>query len=308
MITELTAGAITLPQKKTVVDLKKAIIFYWLNCFNSNRVPASITKDGVTWKDINHKDIDTDAPGEIMMPCGCMMNKATADKRALAADASDNLACPCGGQFAGSLYKVLQIHCPEQLATVADVDPEVMCSICLGLLQLGVSICENNHKACFFCTKQWLEYNNSCPVGRTCALKNIDVDLFTTQKAVRTIQAAFRSRPTQEPEPLTAAESLPPFVLKEEYDGSRKDTISANTFEGYGLDDALENCPKQYVVLQLNRGDRINGRGLDMNMTMKNFPDESPGGSDLNTIMQRVWCETAKVINLQDGRLSCVYA
>ena len=97
-------------------------------------------------------------------------------------------------------------------------------------------------------------------------------------------------------------------MLKEEYDGSRKDTISANTFEGYGLDDALENCPKQYVVLQLNRGDRINGRGLDLNMTMKNFPDESPSGTGLTTIMQRVWCETAKVINLQDGRLSCVYA
>eukprot|EP01043_Picozoa_sp_COSAG02_P033646 COSAG02_NODE_2306_length_9174_cov_10.715152_7_plen_164_part_00 len=34
---------------------------------------------------------------------------------------------------------------------------------------------------------------------------------------------------------LTAAESLPPFILKEEYDGSRKDTISANTFEGLRL-------------------------------------------------------------------------
>ena len=25
-------------------------------------------------------------------------------------------------------------------------------------------------------------------------------------------------------------------------------------------------------------------------------------------LIQRVWCETAKVINLKDGRLSCVYA
>ena len=96
--------------------------------------------------------------------------------------------------------------------------------------------------------------------------------------------------------------------MKEEYDGSRKDTISANTFEGYALDDALEDCPKQYVVLQLNRGDRINGRGLDLNMTMKKFPAQSPSGDNLTKILQRVWCETAKVINLKDGRLSCVYA
>ena len=83
---------------------------------------------------------------------------------------------------------------------------------------------------------------------------------------------------------------------------------SETAMSGTRTHDLFENCPKQYVVLQLNRGDRINGRGLDLNMTMKKFPTQSPSGVGLSTIMQRVWCETAKVINLQDGRLSCVYA
>jgi hypothetical protein len=107
---------------------------------------------------------------------------------------------------------------------------------------------------------------------------------------------------------LTAAESLPPFVLKDEYDGSRKDGMTKNTFEGYALDDMLQDCPKQYITLKPNRGDRVNGRGLDLNMTLKRFPAQSPSGTSLDIILQRVWCETSKVITLKDGRLSCVYA
>ena len=44
---------------------------------------------------------------------------------------------------------------------------------------------------------------------------------------------------------LTAAESLPPFVLKDEYDGSRTDGVTKNTFEGHPLDAMLQDCPKQ---------------------------------------------------------------
>ena len=107
---------------------------------------------------------------------------------------------------------------------------------------------------------------------------------------------------------LTAAESLPPFLLKNEYDGSQGALITTNTFEGYDLSTASLNCPKRYIALQPNRGDRINGRGLDLNITMKNFPAQSPVGTALGKLTQRVWCETAKVISLKDGRLSCVYA
>ena len=107
---------------------------------------------------------------------------------------------------------------------------------------------------------------------------------------------------------LTAAESLPPFLLKNEYDGSQGALITTNTFEGYNLSTASLNCPKRYITLQPNRGDRINGRGLDLDITMKNFPAQSPVGTALGKLTQRVWCETAKVISLKDGRLSCVYA
>ena len=101
---------------------------------------------------------------------------------------------------------------------------------------------------------------------------------------------------------LHAAEGLPPFVLKEEFDGTRSNQITANTFEGYALRTALADQPKHYIVLQLNKGDRINGRGLDLSFTMKNFPVA------VNTLTQRVWCEVAKVISLKDGRIQCYYA
>jgi len=102
---------------------------------------------------------------------------------------------------------------------------------------------------------------------------------------------------------LTAAESVPPFVLKEEYDGSRATEVTTNTFEGYNLrTEGFVNAAKAYITLVLNKGDRINGRGVDLSLTMKHMP------AGLTQIIQRVWCETAKVISLKDGRLSCVYA
>ena len=107
---------------------------------------------------------------------------------------------------------------------------------------------------------------------------------------------------------LTAAESLPPFLLKNEYDGSQGGLITTNTFEGYALNAAILDCPKRYITLLPNKGDRINGRGLDLNLTMKKFPADSPVGTALTKLTQRVWCETAKVITLKDGRLSCIYA
>ena len=41
----------------------------------------------------------------------------------------------------------------------------------------------------------------------------------------------------------------------------------------------LVRTPKHYITLQLNRGDRINGRGLELEMTMRNFPKNAPGTS-----------------------------
>ena len=79
---------------------------------------------------------------------------------------------------------------------------------------------------------------------------------------------------------LTAAEGLPPFITKEEWDGSRAGAVTTNKFELYNQQtEGLVNAPKHYITLELNKGDRINSRGLDLNMTMKKFPDNSPSAT-----------------------------
>ena len=43
-------------------------------------------------------------------------------------------------------------------------------------------------------------------------------------------------------------------------------------------------------------------------MTMKKFPLQSPTGSNLSNLTQRVWCVCGKIIVLKDGRISCSYS
>ena len=108
---------------------------------------------------------------------------------------------------------------------------------------------------------------------------------------------------------LTAAEGLPPFITKEEWDGSRAGAVTTKKFELYNQKtEGLVNAPKHYITLELNKGDRINSRGLDLNMTMKKFPLQSPTGSNLSNLTQRVWCVCGKIIVLKDGRISCSYS
>jgi hypothetical protein len=108
---------------------------------------------------------------------------------------------------------------------------------------------------------------------------------------------------------LTAAEGLPPFITKEEWDGSRANAVTTNKFELYNQQtEGLVNAPKHYITLELNKGDRINSRGLDLNMTMKKFPTHSPSTTVLDKLTQRVWCVCGKIIVLKDGRISCSYS
>lgn len=108
---------------------------------------------------------------------------------------------------------------------------------------------------------------------------------------------------------LTAAEGVPPFIVKEEWDGSRVTTVTTKKFEKYNQQtEGLVNAPKHYITLQLNRGDRINSRGLDLNMTLKKFPVQAPNGTNLTTLTQRVWCVCGKIIALKDGRISCTFS
>ena len=97
---------------------------------------------------------------------------------------------------------------------------------------------------------------------------------------------------------VQASEGVPPFILKEEWDGTRSTSVTADTLEGYALNAELKYAPKHYYAVKLNRGERVNSRGveLEMNMTM---------AANTPAMTQRAWLEVAKVITLKDGRMTC---
>jgi hypothetical protein len=99
---------------------------------------------------------------------------------------------------------------------------------------------------------------------------------------------------------LQACEGVPPFITKQEWDGTRADGISADTVEGYSTRTALTEAPKNFLAFNLNRGERVNSRGVELEMTMPL--------ADGATYTQRAWLEVAKVITLKNGRITCTEA
>ena len=99
---------------------------------------------------------------------------------------------------------------------------------------------------------------------------------------------------------LQACEGVPPFITKQEWDGTRADGISADTVEGYSTRTALTEAPKNFLAFNLNRGERVNSRGVELEMTMP-----LANGA---TYTQRAWLEVAKVITLKNGRITCTEA
>eukprot|EP01045_Picozoa_sp_COSAG04_P007738 COSAG04_NODE_412_length_14743_cov_74.925294_2_plen_465_part_00 len=99
---------------------------------------------------------------------------------------------------------------------------------------------------------------------------------------------------------LQACEGVPPFISKHEWDGTRAAGISAKTVEGYTTQSALADAPKNFLAFNLNRGERVNSRGVELEMTMPL--------ADGATYTQRAWLEVAKVITLRGGRMTCTEA
>lgn len=95
---------------------------------------------------------------------------------------------------------------------------------------------------------------------------------------------------------------MPPFITKLEYDGTHEAMISQDTVEGHDFRAALQAAPKNYLAFNLNRNERVNSRGVELEMTM---PLVKPADS---TFTQRVWLEVAKVITLKNGRMMCTEA
>ena len=54
---------------------------------------------------------------------------------------------------------------------------------------------------------------------------------------------------------------------------------------------------------RLNRGERINSRGLELYMSMTQVSATNGG-----QYVQKCWLETLRVAELRDGYLSCYYA
>ena len=78
--------------------------------------------------------------------------------------------------------------------------------------------------------------------------------------------------------------------------------ISQDTVEGYQFRAALTGAPKNYLAFNLNRNERVNSRGVELEMSMPLTTSAD------YTFTQRVWLEVAKVITLKDGRMMCTEA
>ena len=108
---------------------------------------------------------------------------------------------------------------------------------------------------------------------------------------------------------LQACEGVPPFITKTQYDGTHQGMISTDTVENFPLKSQLTQCPKNYLAFNLNRQERVNSRGVELELNMHLADTVSTGDADTQfNYTQRVWLEVAKVITLKDGRMMCTEA
>jgi hypothetical protein len=108
---------------------------------------------------------------------------------------------------------------------------------------------------------------------------------------------------------LQACEGVPPFITKTQYDGTHQGMISTDTVENFALKSQLTQCPKNYLAFNLNRQERVNSRGVELELNMHLADTVSTGDADTQfNYTQRVWLEVAKVITLKDGRMMCTEA
>lgn len=102
---------------------------------------------------------------------------------------------------------------------------------------------------------------------------------------------------------ITQAEGGVPFISKSEFTGEG-DLISTSNFEGRTLTNSLLN-EQFYVEDRLNRGERINSRGIELYNTFNYLQDSS--GTPINYTL-RCWLEVVRFASLDDGFMNIGFA
>jgi len=99
---------------------------------------------------------------------------------------------------------------------------------------------------------------------------------------------------------VVQSEGLVPYVSREEY-ANEGLSLSERTLEGYSYSGALGGT-SFWHSLRLNRGERVNSRGLELYWTLNALPAKT------NNYTMRAYLETIKFVALKDGFVSSFLA
>ena len=101
---------------------------------------------------------------------------------------------------------------------------------------------------------------------------------------------------------------IPMHITQLEYSGQGANQLAfspTSTVDGFPINSLKGQ--QHYVAFDLNRGERVNSRGLQLDMRGTFVPLNSPYPEELR-ITQRVWLSIQKVMTLKAGLIDCYYA
>jgi hypothetical protein len=101
---------------------------------------------------------------------------------------------------------------------------------------------------------------------------------------------------------VVQAEGLVPYITREEY-AREGNSLSRNTLQGHTTRDFLQGTAF-WNATRLNRGERVNSRGIEVYFTLNPLPTLAAG----TTYTMRCFLETIKFATLKDGMVSTMLA
>jgi len=111
-----------------------------------------------------------------------------------------------------------------------------------------------------------------------------------------------RSNPAQLFQTTAHAEGQIPMIARDEWIEAPVDVLTADTLQGHEQNGTIDGLAANFrwTALRLNRGERINNKGIDLI-----YKNSNPAAS---TYTLRVWLEMLKVAVIERGEMSCYFA
>lgn len=105
------------------------------------------------------------------------------------------------------------------------------------------------------------------------------------------------------------AEGMVPFVTREEY-SNEGEAITPVEFEGYDQNSNLNGVVNKffYQAFHLNRGERVNSRGIEYYFNYDKLQGGIVDGSTANNYTLRVYVEIMRMATLSDGMITTFFA